>query len=145
MKRNIIFFVVFLIATFVGNDMFAQSVPSRNDSIAATLRLHALQSRREKLQNEIKMQDAKRNKQVVGVAPETLEEMNDVQDSICLALRSELVDIVLEIKEVSPEVSSPALLQQYNNLVSKPTQENLNSGSHTDQMPIKQPEKQPEK
>ena len=110
-------------AAFTGSDLFAQNTPSRNDSIAATLRLHGLKARREKLQQEIKVQDAKRNKQVVGVAPETLEEMNDRQDSVCLALRSQLLEVILEIKEVSPEVASPALIQQYNQLINKPNQE----------------------
>lgn len=124
MKRHTIGYVLLLVmAAFTGSDLFAQNTPSRNDSIAATLRLHGLQARREKLQQEIKVQDAKRNKQVAGVAPETLEEMNDRQDSVCLALRSQLMEVILEIKEVSPEVASPALLQQYNQLINKPKQE----------------------
>lgn len=124
MKRHTIGYVLLLVmAAFTGSDLFAQNTPSRNDSIAATLRLHGLQARREKLQQEIKVQDAKRNKQVAGVAPETLEEMNDRQDSVCLALRSQLMEVILEIKEVSPEVASPALLQQYNQLINKPNQE----------------------
>lgn len=124
MKRHTIGYVLLLVmAAFTGSDLFAQNTPSRNDSIAATLRLHGLKARREKLQQEIKVQDAKRNKQVAGVAPETLEEMNDRQDSVCLALRSQLMEVILEIKEVSPEVASPALLQQYNQLINKPNQE----------------------
>lgn len=124
MKRHTIGYVLLLVmAAFTGSDLFAQNTPSRNDSIAATLRLHGLKARREKLQQEIKVQDAKRNKQVAGVAPETLEEMNDRQDSVCLALRSQLMEVILEIKEVSPEVASPALLQQYNQLINKPKQE----------------------
>ena len=124
MKRHTIGYVLLLVmAAFTGSDLFAQNTPSRNDSIAATLRLHGLKARREKLQQEIMVQDAKRNKQVAGVAPETLEEMNDRQDSVCLALRSQLLEVILEIKEVSPEVASPALLQQYNQLINKPNQE----------------------
>lgn len=120
MKQNIFLIVAIVIASFIGNDMSAQTTPTRNDSIATTLRLKGLRDKREKLQNEIKVQDANRNKQMAGVTPETLEEMNDRQDSICLALRSELVDVMLEIKELSPEVTSPALLQQYENLLQKP-------------------------
>lgn len=124
MKRHTIGYVLLLVmAAFTGSDLFAQNTPSRNDSIAATLRLHGLKARREKLQQEIKVQDAKRNKQVAGVAPETLEEMNDRQDSVCQSLRSQLLEVILEIKEVSPEVASPALLQQYNQLINKPNQE----------------------
>lgn len=122
MKQNIFLIVAIVIASFISNDMSAQTTPTRNDSIATTLRLKGLRDKREKLQNEIKVQDANRNKQMAGVTPETLEEMNDRQDSICLALRSELVDVMLEIKELSPEVTSPALLQQYGNLLHKPAE-----------------------
>ena len=92
----------------------------KTDSIATALRLKTLQSKRESLQKEIKAQDAKRNKQIPGVSAETLEEMNNRQDSICLALRSELTDVILEIRELSPSVASPQLINQYNNLVNRP-------------------------
>ena len=45
-------------------------------------------------------QDSKRNAVYNGVSPETQERMNDRQDSLCLDLRSQLVDVQLEIKEV---------------------------------------------
>lgn len=51
------------------------------------------------------------------MTPETLEEMNDRQDSVCLALRSELVDVILEIKENSVDIPSSVLIQQYNGLL----------------------------
>ena len=87
----------------------------RNDSIATALRLNTLQNKKEVLQKEIKNQDSKRNRQIAGVSAETLEEMNNKQDSLCLALRSDLVDVILEIKELSPNVASPNLINQYNN------------------------------
>ena len=43
---------------------------------------------------------AERNAVYNGVSPETQERMNDRQDSLCLDLRSQLVDVQLEIKEV---------------------------------------------
>lgn len=117
MKRKILLYTTIAIASLVGNDAFAQSTHVRNDSIAANLKLNGLRSKRDKLQKEIKIQDAKRNIQTNGVAPETLEEMNDRQDSVCLALRSELVDVILEIKENSVDIPSSVLIQQYNGLL----------------------------
>lgn len=145
MRNKILLCVIVFIAALSCNDALALSPATRNDSIATTLRLNGLQSRRDKLQNEIQAADAKRNKQITGVSPETLEAMNDRQDSICLALRSELVDVILEIKELSPEVTSPVLLQQYNNLVGKPEQSNSNSNTTTSQPTVGQPAKKPKK
>ena len=117
MKRKLLFYTTIAIASLVGNNAFAQSTHVRNDSIAANLKLNGLRSKRDKLQKEIKIQEAKRNIQTNGVAPETLEEMNDRQDSVCLALRSELVDVILEIKENSVDIPSSVLIQQYNGLL----------------------------
>lgn len=117
MKRKLLLYTTIAIASLVGNDAFAQSTHVRNDSIAANLKLNGLRSKRDKLQKEIKIQDAKRNIRTNGVAPETLEEMNDRQDSVCLALRSELVDVILEIKENSVDIPSSVLIQQYNCLL----------------------------
>lgn len=91
-----------------------------SDSIETSLRLNILREKKEKLQREIKLQDSKRNRQIAGVSAETLEAMNDRQDSLCLALRSRLADVVLEIKELSPGVASPQLINQYNNLMHRP-------------------------
>lgn len=145
MRNKILLYVIVFIAAISCNDALALSPATRNDSIATTLRLNGLQTKRDKLQNEIKAADAKRNKQITGVSPETLEAMNDRQDSICLALRSELVDVILEIKEISPEVTSPVLLQQYNNLVGKPEQSNSNSNTTAGQPTVGQSAKKPEK
>lgn len=145
MRNKILLNVIVFIAALSCNDTLALSPATRNDSIATTLKLNGLQTKRDKLQNEIKAADAKRNKQMTGVAPETLEAMNDRQDSICLALRSELVDVILEIKEISPDVTSPVLLQQYNNLVGKPEQSNSNSNTTAGQPTVGQPAKKPEK
>ncbi len=93
---------------------------ANNDSVATAIRLNTLQNKRKSLQKEIKIHDSERNKQISGVSAETLEEINNKQDSLCLALRSELVDVILEIKELSPGVASPRLINQYNNLIHRP-------------------------
>lgn len=123
MKKIILSLAVVAMSLSMAQEVSAQTTPqptAKNDSIATALRLNTLQSKEESLQKEIKVQDAKRNKQISGVSPETLEEMNNKQDSLCLALRSKLVDVILEIKELTPSLVSPQLINQFNNLVNRP-------------------------
>ena len=119
MKHYILSAILIATVLCVGNDSYAQVKNSDKESITASIKKKSLQLKRENLIKEIKAQDAKRNKQMSGVSAETNEAINDSQDSICLALRSQLVDVILEIKEVSSEVSSPFLLQQFNILVNQ--------------------------
>lgn len=123
MKKIILSLAVVAMSLLMAQEVSAQTAAqptAKNDSIATALRLNTLQGKKESLQKEIKVQDAKRNKQISGVLAETLEEMNNKQDSLCLGLRSELVDVILEIKELSPSVASPQLINQFNNLVNRP-------------------------
>ena len=116
------FVVAILMASIYGtatNSVSAQETASRNDSITNAIKLKSLQAQREKLVKEIEVEDRKRNMQINGVSPERQEELNNQQDSICLSLRSQLVDVMLEIKETAPGVATPQLMQQYNNLLNK--------------------------
>lgn len=88
-----------------------------NETISGNPIIKALHSKRDRLIKEIKSEDSKRNRQIAGVSPESMEIINDSQDSLCLALRSELTDVILEIKELSPGVDATALMQQYQNLI----------------------------
>lgn len=117
--------VVAALSTCSDFEAMAKTPESRNDSIVNQIKLKGLLTQKEKLENEIKVQDAKRNNNLPGVAPETMEEINDRQDSVCLNLRSQLVDIILEIKENSPGIDSETLMQLYgtmrNNAQTAPT------------------------
>lgn len=144
MNRIIILGVLAILAGFLSIDISAQTNASRNDSIATAVRLNSLQSKKEKLEKEIKVEDGKRNSQIAGVSPETLEAMNNRQDSTCLALRSELVDVILEIKELSPDVTTPQLLQQYNNLVNKKTENPDNTEGNAQSVTTSTPAKKSE-
>ena len=115
--RSLLCVVAVLMMSFSLNQEISAQAPNRNDSIAKAVRLKSLQGRRNELQREIKIQDTKRNKQMIGVSPKAQEEINDRQDSICLALRSELADVILEIKEISPVTVPNQLINQYNNMV----------------------------
>ncbi len=144
MNRIIISGVLAILAGFLSIDISAQTNASRNDSIATAVKLNSLQSKKEKLEKEIKVEDGKRNSQIAGVSPETLEAMNNRQDSTCLALRSELVDVILEIKELSPDVATPQLLQQYNNLVNKKTENPDNTEGNAQSVTTSTPAKKSE-
>lgn len=133
MKRYIILVVLMAIGAWT-ESASAQTTTSKADSVATTLRLRKLRSQRDRLQKEIKVQDEKRNVQIAGVSTETLEEMNDRQDSICLALRSELVDVNLAIKELVPGMLPSTFVNQYNNLINKRSED----GSNQDQTSKKQ-------
>lgn len=84
-----------------------------NDSTVNALKIKNLNIRKADLQNQIKIEDKKRNRTIEGVEPETMEAINDKQDSICLALRSELTDIQLEINELRPQKTIIQLIQQH--------------------------------
>ena len=75
---------------------------SNNDTIQA-IRLKALSAQEESIQKKIQEQDKKRNATYNDVSTETMERLNDRQDSICLDLRSQLVTIQLEMAEIKKE------------------------------------------
>lgn len=120
MKKYAFLLLMASLYSATDNQACAQQVTtSRNDSITNMIRLKSLQTQREALQQKIREEDNKRNVQINGITPERQEELNNRQDSICLSLRSQLVDVTLEIKEIAPNVASAQFMQQYNNLIGK--------------------------
>lgn len=115
MRKIILMIAVMMLSFFMTQGMFAVS-PVTNDSTPKNLNLKALKIKKDSLQKAIKVEDSKRNRQIAGVSPETMERINIRQDSICLALRSELTDLNLEIREASAAFASPHLINQFNNL-----------------------------
>lgn len=80
---------------------FAQEKLSRRDSILNIVKIKQLQSLRSQLKDKVALEERKRNRVIEGVATETLEKINRRQDSLCLELRSRLVGVLLEIKEIA--------------------------------------------
>ena len=72
-------------------------------AVITTVRLKALSAQEKSLQKKIQEQDKKRNATYNDVSTETMERLNDRQDSICLDLRSQLVTIQLEMAEIKKE------------------------------------------
>lgn len=88
------------------------------ESIIAAIKVKELTLRKEALEKQIASEDSKRNQTIVGVSLQTQELLNDRQDSVCLALRSQLVSLELELKEwqaIDPETES-AIVEQLNNM-----------------------------
>lgn len=93
------------------------SAQNRADSTLVALRLNELKTRKADIQKQIETEDRKRNQTIEGVSAETMERMNMSQDSICLELRSQLVEVELEMAELTPNNPLPAqFLQQFNRL-----------------------------
>ena len=99
------------------NGANAQSQVAQNDSTINAIKIKNLKNRKASLQNQIAVEDKKRNAVIDGVSPETLEKRNDRQDSICLALRSELTDVELELKELKADNTAAQIAEQYSGLV----------------------------
>lgn len=77
---------------------FAQN---QNDTLRTRIRTAELTLQHTQLKQRIAAEDKKRNSQIAGVVPEQMELINLRQDSLCLALRSQLTEVELEIKELA--------------------------------------------
>ncbi len=97
----------------------------KKEPIANAVKVKELTIRRDALVKQIKVEDQKRNQSINGVSPETQEQLNNRQDSICLDLRSQLVAIELEIKELTPKKVESTIINQFNQL-----QQQLNTNSN---------------
>lgn len=77
--------------------------PVRLDSLRYNLRLRELTARRDALTQTITQADSRRGITLDGATPAEQEAYNMEQDSVCLDLRSQLVDINLEIDELTAQ------------------------------------------
>ena len=128
MNRLIIMALIGMTSSLSCATAYAQDNAGKRDSIATAIRMQALKEQRAQLAKRIAAEDKKRNRIIEGVSAANLEQLNDRQDSICLALRSQLVDAELEIKELSPAKVPAQVIQQYNTALhqqpAKPTRQN---------------------
>lgn len=104
-----------LLCPVIANAQETTKASAKMDSVAIRLHLQQLTQRQQQLGQQITAEDRKRNQDIAGVTPENMEKMNFAQDSLCLALRSELTDVELEIaerqqqlKELAPVAPAPA-------------------------------------
>lgn len=85
---------------FAAAEVKAQGTAAQNDSTVTAIKIKNLNKRKAQLQKQIAAEDKKRNNVTEGATPETQERRRDRQDSICLQLRSDLVEVELELKEM---------------------------------------------
>lgn len=114
-KKYLIFLLVIAASCFA----LPQTISAQNraDSTLVALRLNELKTRKADIQKRIEIEDRKRNQSIEGVSAETMEKMNLTQDSICLELRSQLVEVELEMAELTPNNPLPTqFLEQFNRL-----------------------------
>ena len=99
---------IFMVALFVLMAMSGSAQRSAADSTVTAIKVKELTIRRASLQKQIAVEDGKRNQRIDGITPEMQEAMNDRQDSICLELRSQLVDLDLELMIIAIEHTESA-------------------------------------
>lgn len=96
MKRHITLAITILM-TFCT----ASLAQNQADTLRTRTRIAELTMQRNQLKQRIAAEDKKRGSQIADVAPEQMELINLRQDSLCLALRSQMTEVELEIKELS--------------------------------------------
>lgn len=114
MIRKYVLMVLFFCGGIGVINAVPQRIEQKDDSTMIALRIKNLNARKVSLQKQIETEDKKRNRVIAGVVPESLERINDRQDSLCLALRSQLTEVQLELNELVPEKTIQQLIQQYN-------------------------------
>lgn len=117
-------FASFTTASAQGQTAASAQDKARSDSAVNALKVKNLRAQITALDKQIKQEDAKRNKTVLGVSPEQLEIMNDRQDSVCLALRSQRTDKELELKEITAKQTAAVIAQQLSVLQQQGTDNN---------------------
>lgn len=121
MIQKYVLVVLFFFGAIGKINAVSQRIEQKGDSTMLALKIKDLNVRKASLQKQIETEDKKRNRVIEGVDPESMELINDRQDSICLALRSQLTDVQLELNELVPDKTVLQLIQQYNVLSEKST------------------------
>lgn len=123
MKKNIYKLILVSLVLAPAMSMMALGFPQAETlenafrvKIDEAQKVKALEKKKAELEKKKEIEDKKRDKFIPGVAIEEMEKMNDAQDSICLSIRSEIVDVELEIKENSTPEVNPQLIDGYRRL-----------------------------
>lgn len=94
MKKSVI---LALLCTVMGlGQTYAQT---KVDTIKVQVKIKELKQTELTLKKRLETEDKKRNQTIEGVSEIRMNEINERQDSICLDLRSQLVNVQLQIKE----------------------------------------------
>ena len=86
------------------------SAQTKADTVKVQIKIKELKQIEATLKKHIETEDKKRNRNIEGVSETSMEEINQRQDSICLELRSQLVDVQLQVKELELSIKPDATL-----------------------------------
>ena len=86
------------------------SAQTKADTVKVQIKIKELKQVEATLKKRIETEDKKRNRNIEGVSETSMEEINQRQDSICLELRSQLVDVQLQVKELELSIKPDATL-----------------------------------
>lgn len=86
------------------------SAQTKADTVKVQIKIKELKQIEATLKKHIETEDKKRNQNIEGVSEISMNEMNQRQDSICLDLRSQLVDVQLQVKELELSIKPDATL-----------------------------------
>ncbi|MDE7456951.1 MAG: hypothetical protein K2M96_09650 [Prevotella sp.] len=104
MKKSVI---LVLLCTIVGfGQTYAQT---KADTIKVQVKIKELKQTELTLKKRIETEDKKRNRTIEGVSEISMSDINERQDSICLGLRSQLVDVQLQVKELELSIKPVTL------------------------------------
>ena len=86
------------------------SAQTKADTVKVQIKIKELKQAEATLKKRIETEDNKRNRNIEGVSETSMDEMNLRQDSVCLDLRSQLVDVRLQVKELELSIKPDATL-----------------------------------
>ncbi len=117
LSKGIVVGTVIGIFIFLSGSLFAQNKVAANDSTKNAKIIKELTLKKEALEKRIAIEDGKRNQSLNGVSEESMEMINDKQDSLCLQLRSDLVTVKLELEEVTPDNTVSTIVDKLGNML----------------------------
>lgn len=100
--------LLILIGSIIGLNI--ASAQTKTDTLKVQLKIKELKQTEISLKKRIETEDKKRNQNIDGVSEISMNEINERQDSVCLDLRSQLVDIQLQVKELESSIKPATIL-----------------------------------
>ena len=126
-----ILFILFCSFIGLGN----ASAQTKADTVKVQVKIKELKQTEVTLKKRIEIEDKKRNQNIEGVSEISMNDINERQDSICLDLRSQLVDVQLQVKELELSIkpvttltTEQAAANLHQGLATKPAATNNNPG-----------------
>ena len=114
------------------------SAQTNADTVIVQIKIKELKQTEATLKKRIETEDKKRNRNIEGVSETSMDVINQRQDSVCLELRSQLVDVQLQVKELELSIkpvttltTEQAAANLHQGLATIPAATNSNSGKPT--------------